>query len=69
MSHSPEQNRKKAQAMQESLRHHKHSNVLNTRDGKDHEDHKLNQMSQDMQDSQQPMGVNMPPQGNGGGAY
>jgi len=39
MSHSPEHNRKKAEAREEALEHLK-SNVMHPRDGKDHEDHK-----------------------------
>jgi len=44
MSHSPGQNKKKADAMEEAQRHMQHSNVMQTRDGKDHEMHKEDQV-------------------------
>ena len=47
MTHSPEQHRKKEEAMKESKHHFHNSNVMHTRDGKDHEDHKSAQMSRE----------------------
>lgn len=50
MSHSAEQNRKKAEAMKESMDHHKHSSVIHPRNGMDHEAHKSKDMARDDRD-------------------
>lgn len=47
VSHSKEQHRKKAEAMKESMEHHRHATVTGMRDGKDHEAHKSEQMGRD----------------------
>jgi hypothetical protein len=68
MTHSPKQNRKKDEALAEA-RDHLKSNVMHERSGKPHEQHKSVDMANGSP-MMNPMGagVNMPPQGNGGGS-
>lgn len=42
---SPEQQRQKAAAREESLNHLQYANVMHPRNGRDHEDHKLADLS------------------------